>query len=161
MHQVVREHLETFLTQAADLRDGEGLPSFVEQEFRDFLRCGSLGHHFHDQRHRAVREAALSPPAHVDDTDPRLDDSARALFDDRPGPGVVGAEQRHRVGGEVVRRHPVPQYPVTEQVGGVPRVILEHEVTAGSAKPSAKPITEPTPRKRLGGGRLEPGRRRH
>ena len=43
LHQVVREHFETFLTQAADLRDGEGLPSFVEQEFRDFLRCGSLG----------------------------------------------------------------------------------------------------------------------
>ena len=43
MHHVVREHLETVLTQAADLRDGEGLPSFVEQEFRDFLRCCSLG----------------------------------------------------------------------------------------------------------------------
>ena len=43
LHQVVLEHLETFLTQAAELRDGEGLPSFVEQEFRDFLRCGSLG----------------------------------------------------------------------------------------------------------------------
>jgi hypothetical protein len=24
------------------LRDGEGLPRFVEQEFRDFLRCGGL-----------------------------------------------------------------------------------------------------------------------
>ena len=43
LHQVVREHLETFLTQAADLRDGEGLSGFVEQEFRNFLRCGSLG----------------------------------------------------------------------------------------------------------------------
>ena len=43
LHQVVRDHLETFLAQAADLRDGEGLPSFVVQEFRDFLRCGSLG----------------------------------------------------------------------------------------------------------------------
>jgi hypothetical protein len=26
----------------AGLRDGEGLPRFVEQEFRDFLRCGCL-----------------------------------------------------------------------------------------------------------------------
>ena len=34
--------LETFRTQAASLRDGEGLPRFVEHEFRDFLRCGSL-----------------------------------------------------------------------------------------------------------------------
>ena len=32
-----------FRAQAAALRDGEGLPGFVEQEFRDFLRCGSLG----------------------------------------------------------------------------------------------------------------------
>ena len=43
LHQVVRDHFETFLAQAADLRDGEDLPSFVEQEFRAFLRCGSLG----------------------------------------------------------------------------------------------------------------------
>ena len=34
LHQVVRDHFETFWTQAADLRDGEGLPAFVEQEFR-------------------------------------------------------------------------------------------------------------------------------
>jgi len=38
----VRDHFETFRAQAADLRDGEGLPSFVEQEFRDVLQCGAL-----------------------------------------------------------------------------------------------------------------------
>ena len=43
MYQVVRDHFEMFRAQAAALRDGEGLPGFVEQEFRDFLRCGSLG----------------------------------------------------------------------------------------------------------------------
>jgi len=43
LYQVVRDHFETFRAQAADLRDGEGLPGFVEQEFRNFLRCGSLG----------------------------------------------------------------------------------------------------------------------
>ncbi|MCH7749526.1 MAG: transposase [Acidobacteria bacterium] len=43
LYQVVRDHFETFRAQAADLRDGEGLPRFVEQEFRDFLRCGWLG----------------------------------------------------------------------------------------------------------------------
>ncbi len=43
LYQVVRDHFETFRSQAAQLRDGEGLPGFVEQEFRDFLRCGSLG----------------------------------------------------------------------------------------------------------------------
>ena len=42
LHQVVRDHFEIFRAQAASLRDGEGLPRFVEQEFRDFLRCGYL-----------------------------------------------------------------------------------------------------------------------
>ncbi|MGH9160540.1 MAG: transposase zinc-binding domain-containing protein [Vicinamibacteraceae bacterium] len=42
LYQVVRDHVETFLAQAAGLRDGEGLPRFVEQEFRDFLGCGWL-----------------------------------------------------------------------------------------------------------------------
>ena len=42
LHQIVQAHFETFRTQAARLRDGEGLPRFVEGEFRDFLRCGSL-----------------------------------------------------------------------------------------------------------------------
>ena len=42
LYRVVRDHFETFRAQAAGLRDGEGLPRFVEQEFRDFLRCGCL-----------------------------------------------------------------------------------------------------------------------
>jgi hypothetical protein len=42
LHQVVREHFETFRAQAASLRDGEGLPRFVEREFLEFLRCGCL-----------------------------------------------------------------------------------------------------------------------
>ena len=42
LYQIVREHFETFRAQAASLRDGEGLPRFVEQEFRDFLQCGWL-----------------------------------------------------------------------------------------------------------------------
>ena len=42
LHQIVLQHFETFRAQAASLRDGEGLPRFVEQEFRDFLRCGWL-----------------------------------------------------------------------------------------------------------------------
>jgi hypothetical protein len=39
LHQIVREHLETFLatTQHAD---PNGLPPFLEQEFRAFLDCG-------------------------------------------------------------------------------------------------------------------------
>ena len=42
MYQVVRDHFDTFRAQAAGLRDGEGLPRFVEQEFRALLRCGCL-----------------------------------------------------------------------------------------------------------------------
>ena len=42
LHQIVLEHVATFRAQAAGLRDGEGLPRFVEQEFRDSLRCGRL-----------------------------------------------------------------------------------------------------------------------
>jgi hypothetical protein len=42
VYQVVRDHFETFLAQAAGLRDGEGLPRFVEQEFRELLGCGCL-----------------------------------------------------------------------------------------------------------------------
>jgi hypothetical protein len=42
LYQVVRDHFETFRAQAASLRDGDGLPRFVEREFREFLRCGWL-----------------------------------------------------------------------------------------------------------------------
>ena len=42
LYQIVRDHFEIFRAQAASLRDGEGLPRFVEQEFRDFLQCGWL-----------------------------------------------------------------------------------------------------------------------
>jgi hypothetical protein len=38
----VRDHFETFRAHAASLRDDDGLPRFVEQEFRAFLRCGYL-----------------------------------------------------------------------------------------------------------------------
>ena len=42
LYQIVQAHFETFRAQAASLRDGEGLPRFVEGEFRGFLRCGWL-----------------------------------------------------------------------------------------------------------------------
>ena len=42
LYEVVQEHFETFRAQAASLRDGDGLPRFVEEEFCDFLRCGWL-----------------------------------------------------------------------------------------------------------------------
>ena len=42
LHQVVREHLETFLAEARLRGGGEGLPRFVERELREFLGCGDL-----------------------------------------------------------------------------------------------------------------------
>ena len=40
LHQVIGEHLETFLNAVAEAGDGAGLPQFVEREFREFLLCG-------------------------------------------------------------------------------------------------------------------------
>jgi len=42
VYTVVRDHFETFRVESARLRDGDGLPRFVEDEFRAFLRCGFL-----------------------------------------------------------------------------------------------------------------------
>ena len=42
LYTVVREHVETFRVEAARLRDGQGLPRFVDAEFAAFLRCGFL-----------------------------------------------------------------------------------------------------------------------
>ena len=42
LYRIVRDHFETFRAQAAGLRGGDGLPRFIEDEFRDFLRCGWL-----------------------------------------------------------------------------------------------------------------------
>ena len=40
LYQVVRDHYHTFRAEASQLRDGEGLPRFVDDEFAAFLRCG-------------------------------------------------------------------------------------------------------------------------
>ena len=42
LYRVVLDHLETFLVETGRLREGRGLPRFVEHEFRDFLQCGML-----------------------------------------------------------------------------------------------------------------------
>ncbi len=42
LHQVIREHLESFLCRAAAAGEGAGLPQFVEREFREFLTCGAF-----------------------------------------------------------------------------------------------------------------------
>jgi hypothetical protein len=42
VHQVIREHLETFLRETGEAGAGAGLPQFVEREFREFLTCGAF-----------------------------------------------------------------------------------------------------------------------
>ena len=42
LYQVVRDHFEMFRAEAARVHDGDGLPRFIEEEFRGFLRCGFL-----------------------------------------------------------------------------------------------------------------------
>jgi hypothetical protein len=44
LHQVISAHLESFLNAAAEAGGGEGLPRFVEREFRKFLACGMFEH---------------------------------------------------------------------------------------------------------------------
>jgi hypothetical protein len=46
LHQVVREHLETFLAETRLRGAGEGLPRFVERERREFLTCGVMARGF-------------------------------------------------------------------------------------------------------------------
>ncbi len=40
LYQTVRDYLDEFLMAAKS--DGKGLPNYVEEEFRDFLRCGCI-----------------------------------------------------------------------------------------------------------------------
>lgn len=51
LHRAVREHLATFMRDAAQRSEsGLGLPGFVREEFERYLRCGSalnLNVHFH------------------------------------------------------------------------------------------------------------------
>jgi len=47
LHEVVRENLETFLAQArARTEHGFGVPRFVDEELRAFLRCGLVNYGF-------------------------------------------------------------------------------------------------------------------
>jgi len=47
LHRIVRENLESYLTQAAEADPmGEGVPIHVENEFKSYLRCGILAHGF-------------------------------------------------------------------------------------------------------------------
>ncbi len=42
LYAAVRDHFETFRVESGRIRGGDGLPRFVEDEFRAFLRCGWL-----------------------------------------------------------------------------------------------------------------------
>ncbi len=47
LYPLVQHHLESFLTQAAEADPmADGVPSWVERDFRAYLRCGILAHGF-------------------------------------------------------------------------------------------------------------------
>ena len=47
LYPVVQHHLETFLADAATADPfGDGVPRWVEADFRAYLRCGILAHGF-------------------------------------------------------------------------------------------------------------------
>jgi len=47
LYPIVQHHLETFLAEAAEADPGgEGVPGWVEDDFRAYLRCGILAHGF-------------------------------------------------------------------------------------------------------------------
>jgi len=46
LYQVLDQHLATFVEEAAQRGDGQGLPRFVERELGRFLECGVLAHGF-------------------------------------------------------------------------------------------------------------------
>ena len=59
LHQIVRDHYETFRAHAAQARDGQSLPRFVERAFEDFLTCGCLAAGFARFRCAACRQERL------------------------------------------------------------------------------------------------------
>jgi len=59
LHQIVRDHYETFRARVAQGRDGQGLPQFVERAFEDFLTCGCLAAGFARFRCAACRQERL------------------------------------------------------------------------------------------------------
>jgi hypothetical protein len=62
LHQVVREHLLSFLAEgAARSESGEGYPLYVEKELRDFLGCGEMSRGFARVRCGACGHELLLP----------------------------------------------------------------------------------------------------
>ena len=47
LYRIVQEHLETYLPLAHEADPmGDGVPDYVEDELRSYLRCGILAHGF-------------------------------------------------------------------------------------------------------------------
>jgi len=44
LHRIIRENLESFLASAEE--EGRPVPAFVEEEFREYLKCGVLAYSF-------------------------------------------------------------------------------------------------------------------
>ncbi len=63
LHQVVREHLETFFEEGRRRSaHGDGYPAFVEKEFRRYLACGILSRGFVRLKCGSPTTASLNRP---------------------------------------------------------------------------------------------------
>lgn len=62
LYTVVHEPFEAFRAEVARLRDGAGLPRFVETAFRAFLRCGGPPHRSANSAQRTPIPPQSLPP---------------------------------------------------------------------------------------------------
>ena len=58
LYRIVAEHLETFLAEAREKHE-RGLPDYVEEELREYLKCGILAHGFLRARCRSCGKNML------------------------------------------------------------------------------------------------------
>ena len=59
LHRIVREHLATFLADAAERYPSGDIPAFIRAEFERYLRCGILCHGFARVRCPTCRDELL------------------------------------------------------------------------------------------------------
>ena len=100
-YQVVRDHFETFRAEAGRVHERDGLPRFIEEESRGFLRCGFLAGGF--ARFHSTRPAVPAAPSDRRSgasCHPSIDDEAPA----RLGPLAVARVFVRAVLGSLRRR---------------------------------------------------------
>ncbi|MBI4546018.1 MAG: transposase zinc-binding domain-containing protein [Gemmatimonadetes bacterium] len=146
LYPIVQHHLETFLARAAEADPlGDGVPFWVENDFRAYLRCGLLAHGFARARcdgcgiERLVALACYNSLS-LGDPSAALGGGSRGRQDREPvrlrrrgrlllaGAGAVaGPEQRAGAGADTRCR--TPRYGTVRTVSSGPRYTSISEPT--------------------------------